>query len=170
MDTLVRSDQLLLETHADNTKFRFGDGPVFVSHKKVVIPVQFGPHKFRLVTSVVDADVPLLLSRKSLKRAGASIDFKLDRLTVQGDVIDIVESRTGHLCVPLLSRCIKQTVKQVLFSCPLQEGDDEANRKKILKLHRQFAHPKPDKLIELIRKSGVSDKVIEDTVTNVSDN
>ena len=170
MDTLCRSDQLLIEKYADDTSFRFGDKQVYISKEMMVIPIQLGPHKLRLMTSVVETDVPLLISRESLKRASAEIDFKQDQIRILGDVVDVVISKTGHLCVPLVSRDIKQTVKQVLFSCPLQENDDKVNEKKIHKLHKQFAHPKAQKLKELIRNSGVSDKKIEEIVDNVSNN
>ena len=57
-----------------------------------------------------------------------------------------------------------------MFSCPLQIDDDQANIKKVTKLHKQFAHPRSIKLKELIRKSGVKDKGIEQIVDTVSDN
>ena len=69
--------------------------------------------------------------------------------------MNVVDSESCHLCVPLIYRDIKhvkQAVKQVLFTCPLQENDDKANERKILKLHRQFAHPKPNKLIKFDQK------------------
>ena len=136
----------------------------------MVIPIQLGPHKLRLMTSVVETDVPLLLSRESLKRASAEIDFKQDQIRILGDVVHVVISKTGHLCIPLVSRDIKQAVKQELSSCPLQENDDKVNEKKIHKLHKQFAHPKAQKLKELIRNSGVSDKKIEEIVDTVANN
>ena len=170
LETLSRSDQLLIEYHPDNTKFRFGDGPLFTSKKLAIIPVQLGSQKFKLISSVVECDVPLLLSRVSLKRADATIDFKSDELWIAGDKIEVKESKSGHLCVPLITRNVKQTVKQVMFSCPLQKDDDDkANITKIEKLHKQFAHPTAEKLKELIRNSGVVDKKIFKIVDAVTD-
>ena len=161
---------MMIEYHPDNTKFRFGDGPVFTSNKVAVIPIQLGSQKFKLHTSVVDCDIPLLISRPTLARADAYIGFRQDELWIGNERVEITQTKSGHLCVPLISRDIKQTVKQVLFSCPLQKDDDKANESKISKLHKQFAHPSSDKLIELIRNSGISDKKIEDMVTTISDN
>ena len=161
---------MLIEYLPDNTKFRFGDGPVYVSKKIAVIPIQLGSQKFKLHTSVVECDIPLLISRATLARADAYIGFRRDELWIGNERIDVIETESGHLCVPITNRNVKQSVKQVLFSCPLQKDDDKANVSKISKLHKQFAHPTPEKLIDLIRTSGIVDKKIEDTVKEISKN
>ena len=168
LDTLSRSDHLLVEKHPDDSKFRFGDGDIMHSKELIVIPVQFGSQQVKLMTCVVDCDVPLLLSRESLKRAEAHIDFKLDKVVLFGEQTDVVISSTGHLCLPLLCKAPKQRVKQVLFSSPLQEDDPKANEKKIIKLHKQFAHPSSDRLKHLIHDSGVSNSDIDGIVDQVS--
>ena len=160
---------MLIEYLPDNTKFRFGDGPVYLSKKIAVIPIQLGSQKFKLHTSVVECDVPLLISRPTLARADAYIGFRQDELWIGNERIDVIETKSGHLCVPITNRSVKQSVKQVLFSCPLQK-DDKSNVSKISKLHKQFAHPTPEKLIDLIRNSGIVDKKIEDTVKEISKN
>ena len=170
VETLHKSDRMMIEYHPDNTKFRFGDGPVFTSKKIAVIPIQLGSQKFKLHTSVVECDVPLLISRPTLARADAYIGFRQDELWIGNERINVIQTKSGHLSVPIISRDTKQTVKQVLFSCPLQKDDDKANQSKISKLHKQFAHPNPDKLIDLIRNSGITDKKIEDTVKAISNN
>ena len=168
IETLSRSDTLLIEKHADEAKFRFGDSEVILSTELVVIPVYFGSQQVRLMTNVVDRDLPLLISRESLKRAEAEIDFKNDRVNLLGEQVNVVISQSGHLCIPLIQKCVKQCVKQVLFSSPLQVNDDKANEKKISKLHKQFAHPSSDKLKQLIHNSGVTDADIDKTVDNVT--
>ena len=132
VETLSRSDRMLIEYHKDNTKFRFGDGPVSISNQMVVIPITLGSRKFKLHSCVVDNDVPLLISRTSLKRAEADIRFGKDELWISGEHIPIVEFQSGHMGVSLMSRDVKQTVKHVLFSCPLQSDDDQANERKII--------------------------------------
>ena len=170
LETLSRTEHLLVEKHTDNSRFRFGDGEPVISNELIIIPIKLGSHKLMLTTCVVDCDVPLLLSRVSLKRAHAQIDFKNDKLLVYDEPVDVFISENGHMCVSLVNKEPKQIVKQVLFSCPLQIDDDQANVKKITKLHKQFAHPRSIKLKELIRKSGVNDKSIEQIVDTVSDN
>ena len=45
-------------------------------------------------TDIVDSDVPLLLSRASMKRAAMQIDFKNDTIEVFGQKTDLVISAT----------------------------------------------------------------------------
>ena len=170
LDTLTRTEHLLVENHTDNSIFRFGAGEPVISNELIVIPIQLGSYKLKLSTCVVDSDVPLLLSRVSLKRAHAQIDFKNDKLLVYDEPVDVFISENGHMCVSLVNKEPKQIINHVLFSCPLKVDDDQANIKKITKLHKQFAHPRSIKLKELIRKSGVNDKSIEQIVDTVSDN
>lgn len=168
LDTLSRSDRRSVHRDSDNCRFRFGDGDIITSREIVTIPVQFGSQRVKLRTNVVSCDVPLLLSRESLKRADAEIDFKRDTVSLLGELVDVKVSRTGHLCVPLTLEMQTQHVKQVLFSSPLQDNDDGANERKILKLHKQFAHPSAERLKQLIRNSGVVDAGISKIVDSVS--
>ena len=40
-------------------------------------------------------------------------------------------------------------------------GDNTNTRAVADKLHKQFAHPSPEKLIRLVRQSGITDKKLE---------
>ena len=168
LETLHRSEMLLVESHPDLVNFRLGDSEVIKSNELAVIPVQFGSQQIKLMTNVVECDIPLLLSRETLKRAGTEIDFKSDTVVLLGEKIDIVVSKSGHLCVPLPRRLEKQGIKQVLFSSPVQSDDDKANEAKIVKLHKQFAHPSSDRLKKLIRDSGVVDSDLGKMVDTVT--
>ena len=168
LETLHRSEMLLVESHPDLVNFRFGDSEVIKSNELAVISVQFGSQQIKLMTNVVECDIPLLLSRETLKRAGAEIDFKSDTVVLLGEKIDVVVSKSGHLCVPLPRRLEKQGIKQVLFSSPVQSDDDKANEAKIVKLHKQFAHPSSDRLKKLIRDSGVVDSDLGKMVDTVT--
>ena len=152
---------LLVESHPDLVNFRFGDSEVINSNELAVTPAQFGSQQIKLMTNVVECDIPLLLSHETLKRAGAELDFKSDTVVLLGEKIDVVVSKSGHLCVPLPPRLEKQGIKQVLFSSPVQSDDDNANEAKIVKLHKQFPHPTNDRLKKLIRGSGVVDSDLE---------
>ena len=51
-----------------------------------------------------------------------------------------------------------------MLEVPQTANDLKAIKTRALKLHAQFAHPTADKLISLVRKSGVRDKNLEDAV------
>ena len=61
-----------------------------------------------------------------------------------------------------------ETIK-ILFTSPINEEDDDTEcRKKITKLHKQFAHPHADKLKNLIKVAGTSSKYVLDMVQDVT--
>ena len=62
--------------------FKFGDGKVVHSTKKVKIPAKVGKTKCCIETEVVPSDIPLLLSKALLKRAGAVLDLENDTATM----------------------------------------------------------------------------------------
>ena len=115
LDTLSRTEHLLVEKHNDNSIFRFGAGEHVISNELIVIPIQLGSHKLKLSTCVVDCDVPLLLSRVSLKRAHAQIDFKNDKLLVYDEPVDVFISENGHMCVSLVNKEPKKLLNRFCF-------------------------------------------------------
>ena len=100
MDSLPRSETLRVSSKTETCRFRFGDGEVFTSHKAFNIPIQIGSVQAMLETHVVGADIPLLLSRESLKRAEAEIDFQHDTIRILGEKVGLRISTTGHLLLP----------------------------------------------------------------------
>lgn len=69
----------MLQTEIPSCRpFQFGDGNVVYSNRKVKIPANIGQTKCCVETEVVQVDIPLLLSKTSLKRAGTVLDMKND--------------------------------------------------------------------------------------------
>ena len=54
-----------------------------------------------LRTDVVAADIPLLLSRKSMKTAGINIDLTSDTATIFGKSVMLNMTSSGHYCIPI---------------------------------------------------------------------
>lgn len=170
IDTLSNREHRVVQTEQSKCNFRFGDGPTYTSTQVVIIPVIFGSHRAMLRTHVVNCEIPLLMSRQSLKRAHCQIDFVQDKVVMFGEQVPVKISRTGHYCVPLTSDDKQETIHNVLFTSPINPDDDKANQKKVMKLHKQFAHPSSDRLKQLIWNSGVKDSVIDKVVDDVSRN
>lgn len=170
LDTLSISERKSVFSTSSRYRFRFGDGQTYDSNRAVTIPVHFGSQSAKLEVHVVDCNVPLLLSRISLKRANSQLDFATDNIIILGEHVPIHISRSGHYCISLtrtLDSNARDT-KLILYTTPLTPGDIDNNRSKIRKLHKQFAHPAPDKLKKLISNSGVSDTVIHKLVDEIS--
>ena len=83
---------------------RFGPGRSFVSLKQINIPVNIGDVQARILTDVVDCEIPLLLSSPTLKAANSQIDFVNDTIHMYGRDIPLQHTSNGHYCIPLTSK------------------------------------------------------------------
>ena len=171
LDTLSLQDKKTVKRFDSANSFRFGDGRTVQSLGLVHIPVYIGSKKSILSTDIVHCDIPLLMSRDTLHKSSAIIDFKKNTVSMFGESISITLSSSGHYCLPLTRKLVldcKHT-QSVLVNFKLHDKG-ESLRRKVLKLHRQFAHPYPDRLINLLKDSGVDDKSVFDVVKDVSTN
>ena len=91
-------------------------------------------------------------------------------MEVMGNKICLEISTFGHYILPL-SRSTEnlRDVQSVLFCSPIQPGEEiNSIKKKVVKWHKQFAHPLPEKLKKLIHDSGIDDDQIDKIVDEIS--
>ena len=172
LDSLSQRDRKSVHSESALCQFRFGAGKVYPSSRLVHIPVYIGSSSATLSAHVVSCNVPLLLSRNSLKKANATLDFTEDSLKIFGENISLTITKSGHYCLPL-SRTMDNphspSVRKVLFATPIDVTDQPGEQwKKIAKLHKQFAHPSSERLIKLIRNAGIIDKSVGGIVDDVT--
>ncbi|XDV11978.1 hypothetical protein PO909_000752 [Leuciscus waleckii] len=92
----------LLQTESSSCRpFRFGDGQVVHSNRKVKLPAKIGLTKCHIETEVVPVDIPLLLSKMSLKRAGTVLDMENDRVVMFKQPVPLELTSSGHYCVDI---------------------------------------------------------------------
>ena len=173
INTLSRKDRQSIRTYTSTNKFRFGSGMVYPSECHLVIPIYVGHYRYKLEVDVVKCNVPLLLSRETLKRAKAKIDIELSSICFLGVNIPLSISSSGHLCLQIsrpLDYSDKETQKvlsRVLFTSPMVGiGSDVKNKAK--KLHIQFCHPTADRLVKLVENAGTHDKNVHDAIREVT--
>ena len=78
LDMLNEEEMSLVETLDSDTKFKFGDGVEMKSIKRMKIPATLGKKRVLICTDVVKSEIPLLMSRSSMKRANMVLDFVND--------------------------------------------------------------------------------------------
>ena len=98
--SLSEKEVLKVTEKDSNTTFRFGDGEVHTSMKKVKIPVTIVGKKINIETDVVDCGIPLLLSKKSMKRAKIKIDLENDTAVIFGRRLKLACTSSGHYSKP----------------------------------------------------------------------
>ena len=101
LQNLTEFDKSCIEERESDTVFTFGDGVSYQSEKCVIIPCYVGKTKANIAVDVVECNVPLLLSKKALKKGQMVVDFGKDTLRVGDQLIKLEETSSGHYKLPL---------------------------------------------------------------------
>ena len=132
--------------------FRFGDGKEALAEKTMMIPVFIGNSKYMIESEIVDNEIPLLLSRNSMKTANMILNLKDDTARIGNKVIDLACTNTWHYCLPLTKFLLRDDIK--VYNIILNTSNlEEEKRSKALKRHRQFSQTTKERLIKLVRDS-----------------
>ena len=95
-----------------------------------------------------------------MKRGSAIIDFDSDVITMFGVEYPMTLTTFGHHAIPVAiesNLTSKLESESTVSNVTLIASGEEDKHKIALRLHRQFAHPKPDKLITLLKNAGSDD-------------
>ena len=101
-ETLGEEERRMMTSTECTTPFKFGDGKKVTSVGKIKIPGMIGTQKIFIDANVVSCDLPLLLSKPLLKKAGAVIDFNGEQIQcVTGNPVpvpvDFFRSGSGQI-------------------------------------------------------------------------
>ena len=101
IDTLDESDKDKVKKSFSQNNYKFGGGRQLKSEDVCFIPAMIAGTEVTVQTDVIAADIPLLLSRKSLKTAGVKIDLTNDSANIFGKSVMLNTTSSGHYCVPI---------------------------------------------------------------------
>ena len=163
MDTLPESELHRVKTSSSNSVFRFGDGNSLKSIKSVTMPCKLAGKSVTITTEVVESNIPLLLSKESMKKAQMKLDLVDDSALVLGCKVKLINTTSGHYALPLYPVPSVSRVNEVLFASKEQDF-----KKIAVKLHKQFAHPSADRLKKLVTDAGKRDKKLLSAIDDIS--
>ena len=175
-DTLEEDQLKMMTSERCATPFRFGDGVEVMSYEKVKIPGCIGRKRVLIEANIVNKDLPLLLSKAALKKAGAMLDFKNDKILFDNQSVDLCETKSKHYCVPL---CIKRRLFMgdkkpclvlTLTEETIFERDPKEIKKKVENLHKQLSHPHQEDLKSLLKSKGFNREDFMKAIDDVSEN
>lgn len=155
----LNEDDLASITHAESSKaFRFGDGKIVTSAGTAVIPAVIGQKKLSIRTDIVDADIPLLLSKTAMKNAKMSLNFDDDTLSAFDQKLPLRVTANGLYSLPITrpsqlldSICEHEGTSN---SIALKVSEEKSDKEVAIKLHRCFAHPSSGRLLRLVNSAG----------------
>ena len=95
--SMLTQDEKLKVTHTFNTpkQFNFRNGKQLQVVEKVIIPLQIGEMESLISLSVINEDIPLLLSRSSLQKMQMTIDPNNDTAEIRGKTVKLNVTPTG---------------------------------------------------------------------------
>ena len=168
----------LVKEYEGERTFKFGGGVRKKSLKKLCLPVYIAGMDLKVTTDVVDAEIPLLLSLQTMKKAKMIVNFAKDDVEIMGRKVKLSKTSTGHYSISLNESDIKRDGRHysreevydndgngddvadenALFLDMIDEclisidtNDDNERYKALKKLHEQVAHLPIE---ELLKTSG----------------
>ena len=118
-------------------------------------------------TDVVPDDLPLLLSKQSMKTARTTIDFVNDKVTMLDQVLDLCFTLSGHHAIGITKEHQEDTSEGIRILLCKEEKD---KRKVALKSPQQFAHAPSKRIISLVKYANVEDHELFKYITDAEDN
>ena len=165
--SLTPEDRKKVVVKESDKLFKFGGGEKLKSVGRYMIPIVIVDKEVMLATDVVKSDLPLLLSKSSMKKANMKMDLQTDTAEIYGVKVMLNETLSGHYCIPIDRN--EMTSVETVCAVTMKNLDDKEKYKMILKLHRQFAHPTADKLKELLKNANAWKPEFEFMLVNISE-
>ncbi|CAC5406209.1 unnamed protein product [Mytilus coruscus] len=141
-------DSACSSTEDGNKVFKFGGGTRLKSIGEYSLPAVIAGKDVIIRTDVVDSDIPLLLSRTAMKKAGVKMDLENDTAEIFGQHISLNLTSSGHYCIPI----DKTEEIPVADVCAVRLEELDSKRDMQPYLNRQFAHPPMKRLIALFER------------------
>ena len=117
-------------------------------------------------TDVVEAEIPMLLSKNSMKKGNAKLDFVNDTIDICGETTKLNFTSSGHYMIDILPSDKKMINTEVaLFN--IENATDNEKERMAKKLHTQFGHANSDRLLDLVKDAGVVDTEFRETIRSI---
>ena len=129
--------------------FKFGDGNKLNSLYKVILPCVIADIEVSIITDVVNSDIPLLLSKDAMRRAGTCLNFEDDTVTMLKKKILLSCTSFGHYYFPITKPLPE---KRKFKYIPFIKEISSKNTTKKLKLQQSYI----DNLVILVVRNCVT--------------
>jgi len=160
--SLTKEDREKIKEESVTSLFKFGDGDTVKSNTVKIIPTMLCGQDVLIKASIVENNVPLLISKKTLKDAKANINFDEDLIEMDGKCQHLISTSSGHYAVPVgryekeLNEASNEDTAMVLIQKVFLESSNAEKAAK--KIHRYFAHASPMTLKKFVLKSNYPEK------------
>ena len=174
MDAFIASKgkHIHVERKYEDQKFKFGDGNVYNSSMSHAINVEIGDLKTTIQTSVVEANIPLLLGMDYLKKWGVVIDTGKEMIHIRKskESFNIDSNKSNHWKLPIQNgRTLHKQAHRLVLHVEISEMNDHDLRKHIVKTHKNLAHKSEGHMTRLFLMAGKADRRTRKAIKEVCD-
>ena len=154
-NSLKEEERDLIHEEISDCSFRFGDGDIVKSNVIKMFPTKICGKDVFIRANIVDNDVPLLISKVTMKNAKASLNFERDQLEMDGIAQELVTLPSNHYAIPIGRNENDLVTEGSSENAFLNEVYYEIDnpKKMALKIHRYFAHASPEKLKKFVSQT-----------------
>ena len=142
-------------------RFKFGGGESRESLGTFHIPCSLSGHNILLKVDVVQQhDLPCLLSKRSMKRAGVNIDVVNDMVTMFGQQIKLGENEQGHYVINFDDFLYNGGDCAVLYSIH-KDGPQPQLMADLKRIHFGLGHPSHTAFERMLKATGDFNKSVD---------
>ena len=87
-------------TKSDNQN-KFGDGAHITAISGATLPITIGTIKTKIHVEIIHSNIPFVLSKESMKQENMKLNFENDTITVFGQPINLVVTKSEHYTIPI---------------------------------------------------------------------
>lgn len=169
LDSLPDDMKMLVKGPNKGMKsFQFGNLGVLTSESSYTIPINpVGKISF-IDIDIIDSDIPLLLSKKEMKKHNMTIFLQEDRAIFQGQSVPLKTTSAGHYILPLLNQ--ENMLVEEVFAINLKRASEDERRKALEKLHKQFGHRPKQAFTDLLKNADSWTPDMSSILDNIIDN
>ena len=145
-----KEKEKVVEEGSKGKRFKFGGGEVLASLKQVTFPAVLAGKCVMIKSHVVKSKIPLLWSKPSMTKAGVLLDLPGDRAKILGVWVELEVTSAGHYALFILP--VEEKLTKVESCLMVLPKDDKEKEGVLLKLHRQFGHPREEVMETLLKE------------------
>ena len=166
VNCMSKEDQENLKIESSKATFRFGDSKPLSSLRKAYLPITICGKPMYLTSDVVEADIPLLLSKDTLDKGKAVCDYGNKTIEIYNTKQPMLYTSSGHIAIPINPHHADMNSTVVMHTTTQNENSDVKSTAR--KLHLQFGHPESTRLIKLVKDSGNTDTGLISAIEEIS--
>ena len=187
--TMSKKSRDMVTVKPSGRIFRFGGGVTAKSLGLYTVPVSVAGKNTLLSVDIVEAPIPLLISKAAMKKAGAIIDTNDDTVTIFGNKEKMMTVKAGHYAIKLTdyvhdNKEVAEVLKEEeVDACETEDSenikdamveilsvwaeDEEEKMKQIKKVHEQLGHPNIKIFRRMIKMSDGFNKDIDKCINKL---